>query len=186
MQITIATPLFPPDIGDPAPYIKVLASRLAETHQVTVVLFGHLPEQIESVTFKTADKRRSRFIRLLSFTKQLWLSAQSNDFLLIHNGPSTVIPALVVTLFIKTPWVYIVSDLRAHKNKNSRWLQLLHHQAIKRADHVINFAERPSLVTTRRPEILPFSPPPTEALTQYEKAWTEHHEQLETIFNHDT
>jgi hypothetical protein len=71
MRILLASPLYPPDIAEPAPYVKELALRLSASHSVTVLTYGKHPETIERVRMHSVDKSTPRLVRLKAYTRAL-------------------------------------------------------------------------------------------------------------------
>lgn len=177
MKIVIATPLYPPDIAEPAPYVKELATRLAHVHTITIVLFGYLPETIPNVTIRSVDKRAWLPLRLWRFTRALWRASKQADVLYIMNGPSVELPATLVTFFTNTPMLVHHGDTDANEwIADKPLLRRIKHMAEKRA--IATVATLPPL----RPEILPFDPLPPHVHTEYEAAWQQHTQELETYF----
>lgn len=178
MRILIATPLYPPEVAEPAPYAKELAQRLAKDHEVSVVAYAHLPEAIPGVRMHAVDKRRSRFVRLIALTWQLFRAARRADAVLVVNGASTELPALAVSYALRTPLFFVVADRAAHERAVLA-KSALEARAFARAKHV--FTELP----LPRPEILPLDPEPTEELAAYEKSWEAHLALLANALHHD-
>ena len=155
MKIVIATPLFPPDIGGAAPYIKELVKRLSKKHAVTVVTYAHLPEKVAGVSFISVNKRRPLLIRLLHFTFVLWKEAQNADMLYAENGPSVELPVGFIKLFIQTPLIIHIGDDAAHKHAAKHPLLIqIERFAFGKANKIID--NNPPL----RPAILPFESVP--------------------------
>ncbi len=179
MKIIIATPLYPPDIASPAPYVKELAKRLKEKHEITVVIYGHLPEKVPGVSFVCVDKRHPLPLRLLRFSFALWKAVRDADMLYCENGASVELPAGLVTLFTRRPLIVHIGDPIARKNAEKNYLlKYIERFAARRAREVIN--ETP----TPRPEIIPLDPTPQAELDAYEKSWNTHINTLENIFKY--
>lgn len=179
MRILLATPLYPPDIGGAAPYVKELAKRLSSVHNVTVITYGHLPEKIPEVHIVAVDKRRTVPVRLLSYTLALISCMRKADLVYFQNGPSVELPIFVASFFNHTPIVMHIGDRAAHvyaKTHTPR--RLLEKLANLRARTVIDDTPGP------KPEILPLDPRPDEALTVYENKWKVHFEMLLQTFTH--
>ena len=143
--LTIATPLYPPDIGGPATYTKLLESELPKREvMVKVVSFGgsrHLPKGIRHIHY---------FFRLFQ-------AAKGSDALLAQDPVSVGLPALLaarlrrITFIIRMPgdyaWEQAVQrfgvddsiDEFQHKHYGVRveWLRSLQKFVSKRAAHVI-------------------------------------------------
>ncbi|MES2668693.1 MAG: glycosyltransferase [Patescibacteria group bacterium] len=179
MRIVIATPLYPPDIALPAPYVKELARRLAYTHDVTVVAYGRYPEAIPGVRILVASKRYPLPIRLVAFFQLLLRAAKDADALIIENGPSVELPASVLALLTPIRLVMHVGDRDAHERARvSEMLGRIERFAQDRAHAVISDLPEPA------PEILPFDEPSLGSFKGYEASWEAHLARIETALAH--
>ncbi|MBP6860237.1 MAG: glycosyltransferase [Candidatus Pacebacteria bacterium] len=169
MKIVIATPLYPPDTAPSAAYAKELAHRLAQSHEVSVIAYGRLPEELEGVSIVPVSKRYPIAIRLPLFSLALLWRALFADAIVAHNGASVELPASMVAKLTGRPLIFLVSDEAAHtwasKHKRRRGIE---ERTAKQARKVI------STFPPARPEILPYAPYPTQEMEAYERAWTEH------------
>ncbi len=179
MRLVIATPLYPPDIAEPAPYAKELAARLAGEHTVTVVAYGALPEAVSGVSVISVNKRRPLPWRLIAYTFALRRAARQADFLYAENGASVELPAGLVALLTGKPLLLHMGDSAAHE-RSSRGgiLGATLRFAAQRAQDVITDMPLP------RPEIVPLRERPVRVLEAYEQSWKSHLAVLETAFNH--
>lgn len=192
MRVLIVTPLFPPDIAEPAPYVKELASLLSLNQAVTILAFNHIPEQITGVQIIPIEKSDVLPIRLFRYLQALIRAAHDADMIYVQNGPSVELPVLLFSFFTRIP-IYLrlgdeVSLTHAATHSLLGWLL---RQTISRARGIIvhtrtsnasaffmknipperiHNMERP----LSRPEILPFTPFPTEAMSAYETSWSTH------------
>ena len=167
MRILIATPLYPPEIAEPAPYAKELARRLSESHEVTVVAYTHLPEELPDVRVIAIDKRLPLVRRLALFTRALARASQDADVVYALNGASVELPFLIARLAPHARRIFCIVDTRAHTALNPL-KKMLEQLVCMHAIRVI--AEVPPA----RPEILPLAERPEKALARYEKAWDTH------------
>jgi hypothetical protein len=169
MRILITTPLYPPDIAAPAPYVKELATRLASVHEISVLTFSHLPERVPGVTIIEVDKRKPLLTLLVSFTRALVRILKEVDVVLVENGPAAELPAFFASFFVATPYIVHTGDGLAQKRtERSPLHRLLAALARARAHAVITD------VPHARPEILPFELEPTDAFAAYESSWQTH------------
>lgn len=169
MKIVLATPLYPPDIAEPAPYVKELAKRLSKEHEVTVVTYGSHPEMIEHVRVVSTDKHRPLYLRLVTYFFSLWSTAAGADVLMVENGASVELPAGILARLSRTRLVLHRGDASAHaRASKSRVLTWIEHFVEKKAYAIVENRPLPS------PEILPFAPKPVEALAAYEASWENH------------
>jgi len=178
MKIVLATPLYPPDIAEPAPYVKELATRLASSHEVVVVTYGRLPEQIPGVRIVSVDKRRPLPLRLLSYTAALLRAARGADVIYAQNGPSVELPLVIVLRIVRAPLVMRMGDAAAHAYAAHHPLRKFVERLALRRGRVIEGAPG------ARPEILPFAPRPDAALAAWETAWRSHLSDLTSTFTH--
>lgn len=179
MQVTIATPLFPPDTGSAAVYAKELARRLADLHEVTVVTYGHLPEPVASVQVVAVDKRRMLPLRLVQYIRELFAAARKADVVYVLNGPAVELPAGLVLRLARAPYVVGLADAAAHRRAGqARSLHLIERLCLSGSRARITEFPLP------RPEIIPFEPRPEAALAAYEQSWTTHLELLESSLRH--
>lgn len=105
MKIVLATPLYPPEIGGPATYIKELAYKLRDEHEVTIVAYASTSEKVPGTTLITISKRRPLPVRLIKFTLVLWKTARNADVIYVQNAVAAGLPAAIVRLFTKKPVV---------------------------------------------------------------------------------
>lgn len=167
MRYLIVTPLFPPDTAPAAAYSKEFAHRLrAGDAEVTVLLYGHLPETVSDATLIPIDKRRSAPLRLAAFTRKLVALLRTSDHCFAVNGPSTELPLLIASHLSRTPFTLILCDTPA----TARWYRFIHHRLRARAASVIETDARSLL----RPEIMPLQPRPETALAHFDDAWQRH------------
>ena len=186
-HMVIATPLFPPDIAEPAPYVKELLLRLADTYNVSALIYGELPESVPGVSFISISKNRPLFSRLFSYTYALFRLSQSNSIIYAQNGASVELPAAIVSRLRNIPLIIRFADTasieRAKQNHIFKWIETL---VQKQARYVI--AATGSNNTTRvpdplpRPEILPFRETDQAEVEAFESSWQEHLTQLKKLF----
>ena len=105
MRIVIATPLFPPELGVPAEYVFTLASKLKETHNVTIVTYANHVEKIEGVRIVTVSKSHALPIRLFLYTRELIRLTRTADVLYVQRAVASGLPAIIVGWITKVPVV---------------------------------------------------------------------------------
>ncbi len=180
MHVLIATPLFPPDTAPSGVYVKNLAEQLPAA-QKTVVLYGHLPESATGVTFACVDKRQLPLQRSWQFFRTLRQQAETADRIIIQNGPSVELPALLFSWFTSQPYILSVSDLPAwERSLNSWWKRVIVTLLKKRATTTLNLTAATIPGTTAipmprpRPLIHPLHPYPATAIAEYDASWHTH------------
>jgi hypothetical protein len=184
VKIIIATPLYPPDIAFPAPYIKELATRLSgdktdgSRDEIVIVTYSEIPEKIPGVQILATSKRRPLVRRLLSYTAMLMRAAQNADVLFVENGASVELPVVLISFIIRTPIIFHISDPIAHTYASQHFLYGLFEKIVQ-SKAKKSIAEVP----LQRPEILPFSQKDTDQFALYEQSWSKHLILLRKVFS---
>lgn len=181
MKIVIATPLYPPEIAPPAPYTKELAKRLSLNHQVTIVAYANIPEEISGVHIVAIHKYQPLPIRLIRYSVALLRASFSADILYAENGASVELPLGIVSIILRSKIVLHIGDTHAEERlRRSHLLRLIRYFATLRSMTVITSTPKP------RPEILPFEKGSPDAFEKYERSWEDHCTNLEKLFTHGT
>lgn len=171
MRITIITPLFPPDIGAPAPYVKTLVQKMTK-QSITLIVYGFLPETVANIDTITIDKRFSK-LKLISIAVwKIYNASKTADVLLVNNAPSTEFPVWICSFFIKTPIILCVSDHRAEQASRSGIYKFIHQLFIRRITDTINLPVDNAVYLPI--EKLPFTPENKEAVEKQNNWWKEH------------
>lgn len=171
MNILIASALYPPDIADPAPYVKELATRLSTKHAVTLLVYGHIPEVIPGVTIITVPKELPALQRLRQFFITLRKLAADTDVVLVQNAPSTELPAAFAAIGKRQKFFLQQSDV---KIRYTGWRLVVHRLATMVIPTTITIT-----LPDTKPIIHPFTPVAPEVQQSYERSWTTHLSQLE-------
>lgn len=108
MRTIIVTPLYPPDLGDLAVYVKNVAIHLSKTDDVVIATYSESPEDIEGVPIVTTSKRLPTITRLAIFTFRLWKAAKNADILYVGDGASVGLPSVIVSFLRRVPMVRFV------------------------------------------------------------------------------
>lgn len=176
MKILILSPLFPPDTGAPASYVKELATRLEPHHTVTIHIYGYLPEHVHGVTIVSTDKRTSLPHRLFLFTRTLFSHREKFDLILVNNAPSVELPFLFFWLVTRVPYVLIESDPLAKKNMNGLY-KCIHSLTTRYARYTLA-VEKDSY---QKAELLPFTSFDTVREEARSVWWDTHIKKLVTV-----
>jgi hypothetical protein len=183
MRILIVTPLFPPDTAPSASYTKELSRRLATEHEVTVLLYGRLPEDVPGVKLIAIDKRRLPLFRSWSFMSRLTSQAILSDVVLIQNGPSVELPCLFSIQFKKIVTVLMESDPSALTRLESHPTYTNAHRFLKQKVTATYKAE--DLWPIEKPLLHPLKAPPEDKLLKWEQSWNNHLNKLQTLMSKD-
>lgn len=197
MRIIIVTPLYPPDIAPLAVYTKELARRLAPRADVTVIAFTTLPETLLGVRVIAVPKHIPLPLRLAALCIILAKEIRKDDIVFAQNGPSIELPLLVTSFVRHLKFFFRISDpvgyTYAQSHRRTQYVQrmLMQRARLVMVDPLLiphtKFTARATPLTTpdSRPEILPFAPYPTEALTAFEQSWDTHIQTLLHIFTNE-
>jgi hypothetical protein len=174
MRVVLATPLYPPDIAGPAPYVKELAKRLSKDHDVTVVAYGRMPEKVEGVRIIAVPKDRPMLSRLAAFYRALREAAKDADIVIAENGSSVELPASLIGKRL----ILHMGDAAAHEHANQNLVRhVIERIAAAHAAHIVRDIPLP------RPEILPLEEFPQKAMDAYELSWDDHVRSLSSLFH---
>jgi len=177
MNVTIITPLYPPDIAPPAPYVKELAARLSTHHSVSVIAYGSYPEEVPGVRIRTVSKRQPRIMRMIALTALLFKELPSAEVIIVENGPSIELPVGIVARILRKRVVVHIGDSGAYERTSTSFV------AGRAYSFLTSYAS--AVLTTSpcvRPEILPFEPEPISSLADFESSWEVHLRALEKTF----
>lgn len=106
MKIVLATPMYPPEIAEPAPYVKELARRISKDHEVSVVAYASTSEYIHGVALFTVSKRNPLPIRFIKYIHTLYNASKGADIIYTQGGIVSGIPAVITGHFLKIPVVF--------------------------------------------------------------------------------
>lgn len=196
-KILIITPLYPPDIAPLAMYVKELARRLSTEAKITILAYGTLPEKILNVHIVNISKNKPLPIRLFHFFQALVREARHADYLYVQNGASVELPMLVASFFVRTPIILHLGDSTALTSSKQQWLlRTLTRIMTQKASNIICSEKedvswlsqtqtiRRVVTPTVRPEIMPFTPYPTQEFAHYEQSWNSHTQALTDLFQY--
>lgn len=183
LRILIATSLFPPDIAQPAPYIKELANRLRASFAVSILCYGAIPEAVDDVSITTILKRSATVLRLIQYTYHLWILTLKNDIVLIENGPSVELPALCVGLIHKHKLILHKTDEKIHYTGA---FKILHTTLKKRVRLTISSSNeevgvKKLTLPKPKPELYSFIETDPALISEYEESWQTHLRKLKEI-----
>jgi len=177
MKILLATPLYPPEIAPVAQYVKELARRLKDIHEITILAYAYIPEQIPGVHIVTIQKDAFLPLRIIKYLTSLF--SLEADIIYALNGASIELPVGIFTYFRHTNLIYCIGDQNAlNHGKKSVLFRTIQRLLQKKAYAVIE------TIPSDRPEILPLEPRPDGALATWEQEWKKHIEELNSIFTH--
>ena len=105
MKILITTPIWPPEIGGPATYIKELIGHLSDGYQPSILAFADNPEDLPGVPFVSISKKNPLPIRQLRFIKKLLDLGKNTDVIYAQNPMAVGVPSIVASHILKKPLI---------------------------------------------------------------------------------
>jgi len=105
MKIVLATPIYPPEIGGPAIYIKELCERIHKKHDITVVAYTDVRNPFPGTKLVSVSKRRPLPIRLIKFFISIWKNSKTADLIYVQNAMAAGLPVALVSILRSKPFV---------------------------------------------------------------------------------
>lgn len=176
MHTVVLTSLFPPDPSPVAQYTKLLATRLRVTPR-SLVVYGALPESVPDVTIYPISKRTSRIARVYHCFNTLWTLRPK--VLIVQNGPSVDVPALIYSFFSNTKIIYVISDHHAAANPRNTLNKTISQLLQKRSQQIVVLPKETTVYLS--PERLPFGDTSPNTLPAHNDWWDEHLANFNTV-----
>lgn len=185
MKILIATGIFPPEIGGPATYSKVLAEELIKLgHEVVVITYGEA-ENLKSIIIYISRKWPRGLRHFVYFLRVFWFGRKS-DIIYVQDTLSAGLPALLAAKILGKKFVLkIVGDYAWEQYRNKVQSSKL---KVKSLDEFQN--EKFDFITELRRKIQKFVAKnadkiivPSFYLKELVKKWGIEENKIEVIYN---
>lgn len=105
MKVILATPLYPPEIGGPATYVKDLCERLNNIHELIVVAYADGAVTQSGVKLVSVSKKQSLIVRLFKYFFALWKESRGADIIYVQSAVASGLPTAIVAILRKIPFV---------------------------------------------------------------------------------
>lgn len=105
MKIILATPLYPPEIGGPATYVKELCERLSGAHELVVIAYADDAVPQPNTKLVVVSKRQPLIIRLCEYFFILYRESRGADLIYSQSTMAAGLPTAIVSMFSKIPFV---------------------------------------------------------------------------------
>ena len=105
MKILLATPIYPPEIGGPATYIKELCERLHDKHEITVIAYASAQAPFEGTKLIAIDKQQPLYKRLPAYLFKLIKIAKDFDVVYVQNAMAAGFPVAIACSLLRVPFV---------------------------------------------------------------------------------
>lgn len=105
MKILIATPIYPPEIGGPATYVKELCSHLSPTHTITVVAYTDEHIAFPNTKLIAVSKQQSFFVRFPQYIWAVWKASKDADVIYVQNAMASGLSVALVSMMRGIPFV---------------------------------------------------------------------------------
>lgn len=103
MKILLATPIYPPEAGGPATYVRELSEHLHTVHDITVVALARHPVAFPGTRLVAVNKDQNIFLRLFQFTWTLIREAKHADVIYVQNAMAAGLPAAIAGMIRHKP-----------------------------------------------------------------------------------
>lgn len=110
MKIIITTPLFPPEIAEPAPYVKKVSQYLAKKHEPSILAYSNAPKNSLNSNIKSIAKNQATPLRLLSYFFKLLHITKNSDIIYAQSGISTSLSSVLVGMIRNKNVIYRFSE----------------------------------------------------------------------------
>lgn len=111
MRLVLATPVYPPELGEPAAYVKELARRLAEVgHDVQLVIFANQWEEVAHVSCVAVSKKQPVVWRFFSYTMALYRASAGAGCIFAYNTVAAGLPARLVGWLRRIPVIVWIRE----------------------------------------------------------------------------
>ena len=186
LKILITTGIFPPDIGGPASYSRVVAKKLSEVFDITLITYSWAwkDSQDKDLPFKVVRvwKKIPKFLRHLFFLIKVFSEAKNSDLVFSMNAVSSGIPSLIASRILKKKFfLKIVGDyaweIAVNKNKTS--LMLDDFQKVKKRGWIAILDSFQTWVCKNAEAVIV----PSEYLAKIVKGWGVPQEKITVIYN---
>lgn len=131
MKILIATPIYLPEIGGPATYIKELCTRINNKHDITVIAYSDFGVAFPGTKLVKITKHAPLLQRLIKYFLALWKISKNTDIVYVQNAMAAGFPVALVCAIKKIPFIVkIVGDeawerATQHRLTNKNWEEFL-------------------------------------------------------------
>lgn len=97
--------MYPPELAEPAPYVKELARGLSKNHKVSVVAYASTSEYTPHVNLFATSKHLPLPLRFITYTYSLYNASKNSELIFTQATPTVSIPSLFVGKLLKIPVV---------------------------------------------------------------------------------
>ncbi len=116
MNIIIATTLYPPEIENLAIYTKELSQKLKNEHNISVIAYSNMAEDIPGARIITVSKMLPIPLRILKYSITLLKTARQADLIYVQNAVAAGLPAIIAQSLLKIPVILNFAEDESWKN----------------------------------------------------------------------
>lgn len=111
-KILLATGIYPPEIGGPATYVKILEKELPKyDFDINVITYSDLKSQDKNQNLFVIDKNQNVFFRYFKYFFQIWRLRKKIDFVYVQGPVSEGLPTALACRLMKKEYILkIVGD----------------------------------------------------------------------------
>lgn len=112
--------MYPPELAEPAPYVKELARGLSKNHKVSVVAYASTSEYTPHVNLFATSKHLPLPLRFIAYTYSLYHASKNSDIIFTQATPTVSIPSILVGKLLGIPVVVRYLEDEPWKQSNIR------------------------------------------------------------------
>ena len=105
MKILIATPIYPPEIGGPATYVKELCEKLHKKYDITIVAYTDVRNPFPGTRLVSVSKRRPLPVRLSKFFLAILKESKDIDLIYVQNAMAAGLPVALASIIRRKPFI---------------------------------------------------------------------------------
>ncbi|MBI4692186.1 MAG: glycosyltransferase family 4 protein [Candidatus Terrybacteria bacterium] len=105
MKIILATPLYPPEIGGPATYVKELCEQISGKHKIIIVAYADDAIAQSGAELIAVSKKQPLIVRLFKYFFALWKASRGADLIYVQSAVASGLPTAIAAMFRKIPFV---------------------------------------------------------------------------------
>jgi len=104
-KIILATPIYPPEIGGPATYIKEICHRLNNAYDITVIAYTSEKNPFPGTNLISVKKEYPLLLRLLIYTYKIWKELGKSELVYVQNAVASGLPTAIACTLRRKPFI---------------------------------------------------------------------------------
>lgn len=114
MKIIVTSPLFAPEIAEPAPYVKTISKQLGQDQEVIVLTYSNIQNLDNNKNLIAIKKNQASILRIFQYLLKLLKITKKNDIIYAQSGLSTSLASLISAKLKGAKIIYRYSEDEAY------------------------------------------------------------------------